>query len=181
MVISMSLAIVIVAAADLVGSATLVAVNVTVAGVGKTCGAMKIPAEIVPTELLPPGTPAALQVTAVFAVLATTTDSAMVLPSNTELLVGLTVTLTGAGAAVVADAEDVAEVSPHPLPSAARKSNRAAIALSASRCRRTPFGWSKTMPLAKARRGPSALLATREPRPNRILSETAVTHERASG
>ena len=180
----MSLAIVMVAAADFVGSATLVTVTVTVAGAGNTCGAVKVPAEIVPTELLPPAIPATLHVTAVFAVLPTTSASVTVSPSNTEPLVGVTATLIGTetdiGSGVVVGVVAPEDVRPHPLPSAARRSSRKEAAAPVGRFSRcTRHGWPKAMPRSKARRGPgvflhdarAALDLTRQPGSLRDLSQ----------
>jgi len=62
---AMSLVTVTAALSDFVPSARLVAVTVTVAGEGRSTGAVYTPlAEIVPTKALPPATPFALQFTA---------------------------------------------------------------------------------------------------------------------
>src|SRR5689334_20789340 len=94
----MSLVMLIVVTAVLLGSAMLVAWTLTVAGTGRNCGAVNRPAvEIVPTVLLPPGTPATLQLTAVLLVSVTVAVSAVELPSRTEALVGATLMETAEG------------------------------------------------------------------------------------
>ena len=66
-----------------VGSAVLVACTATVAGTGRNCGAVKMPlGEIVPTVVLPPGTPATLQLTEVVVFDAVAVRAA-VMPSST--------------------------------------------------------------------------------------------------
>jgi hypothetical protein len=68
----MSLVTVAVALPDFVGSAWLVAMICTVAGEGKSTGAVYTPEDvIVPTAAFPPGVPFTLQFTAVFVVLTT--------------------------------------------------------------------------------------------------------------
>ena len=75
------------AVADLVESATLVAVTCTMGGEGKSAGAVKVPEVVmVPTEELPPATAFTLLVTAVFVVLATVAVKASEFPSKTEEL-----------------------------------------------------------------------------------------------
>jgi len=159
MAIPVSLVITMVAKPDSAGSATLVAVTVTVAGAGNTCGAVKIPEEIVPTALLPPGTPATLQVTAVSVVLATTSVNAIVFPINTELFVGESVTLTGAGTVAAVAVALFAAVRPHPLAITAGKINNTQTSApkdSVRRCVRSAR--PKAMALANARKGPTTFL-----------------------
>jgi hypothetical protein len=93
MLTTMSLVIATVAASDFVGSATLVAATCTLAGDGKSAGAVYRPAaEIVPVAALPPATPFTLHVTAVFVVFVTVALNASVFPNNTDPLLGATVT-----------------------------------------------------------------------------------------
>jgi hypothetical protein len=73
---------VVVAEADLVESRAEAAVMVTEAGDGTLAGAVYAPpAEIVPSEALPPATPSTLQVTAVLAALATVAVNVCVAPT----------------------------------------------------------------------------------------------------
>jgi hypothetical protein len=68
---------------------------VTVAGFGKSLGAVKSPAlDMVPTIELPPGTPLTLQVTTIFDVPVTVAVSCCVLPSNTLEIDDETITVT---------------------------------------------------------------------------------------
>ena len=86
-----------------------------------------MPPEIVPNALFPPGTPATLHVTAVFALLATAAVNVIVFPSNTGSFEGVIVTPTGSGGGGVVDAVAVvpaAEVRPQPLPTVARNSSK---------------------------------------------------------
>ena len=77
------------AVAVLAGSARLVACTVTTAGMGRNRGAVKRPPEVmVPTVLLPPGTPATLQLTAVLVVFETVASKTVVAPSSTGMLAG---------------------------------------------------------------------------------------------
>jgi hypothetical protein len=109
-----SLAIIIVAAAVFVGSATLVAWTVSTAGVGRDGGAVKIPfTETVPTVALPPGMPATFQVTAVFVAFETIAVKVAVSPSRTDVLLATIVTEIAGGAAV--PEPELGEVTPHPL------------------------------------------------------------------
>ena len=80
-------------------SAWLVAWMVTLAGFGKSAGAVYKPAlVIVPTVELPPATPLTLQLTAVFDVPVTVAVNCCVLPSNTLELEDDTVIVTDCGA-----------------------------------------------------------------------------------
>jgi hypothetical protein len=84
------------ALADLVGSATLTAVTVTVEGDGTDDGALYVPRLlIVPTVEVPPVTPLTFQMTEVFAAFCTVAVKARVRPTRTVALVGEMVTLTG--------------------------------------------------------------------------------------
>ena len=77
------------------GDAVLVAVIITVAGDGTVAGAEYNPvAEIVPTELLPPGRPLTLQVTVVVVVPVTVAVNCCVEPVWIVLAAGATLTLT---------------------------------------------------------------------------------------
>ena len=92
----MSLVMVSVAPADFVGSAWLVAVTCTVAGVGRSAGAVYAPVElIVPTVAFPPATPFTLQLTLVFVEFWTVAWNAAGLPSSTVPLAGVIVTMRG--------------------------------------------------------------------------------------
>src|SRR5262249_17831563 len=113
-----SLVTVTAALSDSVLSAWLVAVTVTVAGDGRSFGAVYAPVVvIVPTAALRPGTPFTLQLTAVLAVLLTVALNLVVFPSTTELLFGVTATATepgtggGGGTGVTAPPPPL----PHPL------------------------------------------------------------------
>jgi hypothetical protein len=83
------------AESDFVGSATEMAVTVTVAGEGTLPGAVYRPfASIVPLVLFPPTTPFTCQVTAWLLVFTTVADNWRVCDVSTAALCGLTVTLT---------------------------------------------------------------------------------------
>ena len=89
----MSLVTVTAAPSDFVGSAWLVAVIVTVAGDGRSAGAVYTPAlVIIPTTAFPPATPLTLQLTAVSAVFVTFALKFAVFPNTIELVFGLTKT-----------------------------------------------------------------------------------------
>lgn len=108
-----SLMMLIVAVANFVGSATLVACTVSPACAGRNGGAVKTPlAEIVPTVLLPPGMPATLQLTAVLAVFDTIAVRVAVPPRSTGMVVGATLTETARGGGVGELGFDPA--APHP-------------------------------------------------------------------
>jgi hypothetical protein len=93
MFITMSLVIENIALSDFVGSATLVAVTCTLAGDGRSPGAVYTPeAEIVPDAALPPFTPLTLQVTAVLLVLVTDALNVWLSPSKTMPFFGETLT-----------------------------------------------------------------------------------------
>lgn len=100
-VMATSLATVICAAADFVASAWLVAVTLTVAGEGKSAGAVNTPlALIVPVVAEPPATPFTFHVTLVLVVLLTVAVNVCELPSNIVALVGETDTLIAGGGGV---------------------------------------------------------------------------------
>jgi hypothetical protein len=84
---------VIVPVALLDGSATLLAVSVTLGAV-RICGAVYMPPEsIVPTIAFPPGIPFTLQFTVVFAVLLTVAVKLSGSPSGTDATDGATATV----------------------------------------------------------------------------------------
>jgi hypothetical protein len=91
--------------ADFVGSAWLVAITVTVAGVGIALGAVKmfVAGFIVPTLLFPFRAPFTVQVTAVFAVFVTVGVKSCVVPVFTFTDVGESVMLTGGITVTVVD------------------------------------------------------------------------------
>jgi hypothetical protein len=94
----MSLATVNVARPDLLASAWLVAVICTVAGDGRSIGAVYAPAGvIVPSVVLPPVTPFTLQSTAVSVVFDTVAVKVVWFPSSTEPVGGLTATTIDGG------------------------------------------------------------------------------------
>lgn len=94
----MSLAIATCAAANLVGSAWLVARISTLVGDGRTAGAVYIPsAVIVPALLFPSATPFTLHVTAVFVVFVTVAVNVWMFPSKTDALAGATCTVIEGG------------------------------------------------------------------------------------
>jgi hypothetical protein len=89
----MSLVTVTAAPSDFVASAWLVAVMVTVAGDGRSAGAVYAPAlVIVPTTAFPPAMPLTLQLTAVSVVFVTLALNPVVFPNTTEPLLGVTET-----------------------------------------------------------------------------------------
>jgi hypothetical protein len=89
----MSLVIANVTAPDFVESAWLVAVICTVAGDGKSAGAVYTPLEvIVPSVAFPPDTPLTLQLTAVSIVFVTDATNVSWFPSTTDPVDGVTVT-----------------------------------------------------------------------------------------
>jgi hypothetical protein len=89
----MSLVIANVTAPDFVESAWLVAVICTVAGDGKSAGAVYTPLEvIVPSDAFPPGAPLTFQLTAVSIVFVTDATNVSWFPSTTDPVVGVTVT-----------------------------------------------------------------------------------------
>ena len=84
-----------VALPDRVGSSTLVAVTVTVFGVGRVSGAVNVPfAAIVPVVEVPPATPLTDQVTLRFRPPVTMAVNACVWPRRTMAVAGITVTAT---------------------------------------------------------------------------------------
>jgi len=95
----MSLVITNVTAPDFVESAWLVAVICTVAGDGKSAGAVYRPPEvIVPSVVFPPGTPLTFQLTAVSVVFVTVAAKVAWSPSTTDPFAGVTLTsIVGGG------------------------------------------------------------------------------------
>lgn len=90
------------AAADFVGSASLVADTVTVAGEGKSAGAVYTPeAEMVPADALPLGMPFTLHVTFVLLVFVTVAENVCELPNRIDPFVGVMVTATDCGGGVM--------------------------------------------------------------------------------
>ena len=95
---AMSLAIVAMTVADLLASATLVAVICAAVDVGRSAGAVYTPvALIVPVVAVPPATPLTLQVTLVLLELVTVATNACEAPSTTDALPGVTETLMAGG------------------------------------------------------------------------------------
>src|SRR6266849_8274541 len=100
----MSLVIVKLPVPDFVGSAWLVAVICTVAGDGKSAGAVYTPADvIVPIVAFPPGTLFTLQLTAVSVVFVTVTVKVAWFPSTTDRFARRTVTFVAGGSGGGAD------------------------------------------------------------------------------
>jgi hypothetical protein len=98
MLIPMSLVMASCAVADFVESAWLVAVTCAIGDEGRSPGAVYTPdVVIVPLDALPPATPFTLQVTLVLVVFVTVAVNVWELPSRTEPLVGVTVTLVDEG------------------------------------------------------------------------------------
>lgn len=84
--------------ADLLASATLVAVICATVDAGRSEGAVNTPAAlIVPTAGLPPAIPLTLQVTLVLLALLTAATKVCVAPSTTDALPGVIVTLMEGG------------------------------------------------------------------------------------
>lgn len=111
------------------GEATLVAVTCSVAGDGRSAGAVYMPLdEIVPSEELPPEIPLTLQVTAVLLVPETAAFNCIVLPSKTLPVGGVTETETCGGGG-----GGVPELAPPP----AQPGRAVAIARRLSNCKRT--------------------------------------------
>lgn len=81
-----------------VGSAWLVAATCTVAGDGRSAGAVYTPPDVtVPSAELPPGTPLTLQLTTVSVVFVTVAPKVVWSPSTTETFAGFTVTSIAGG------------------------------------------------------------------------------------
>jgi hypothetical protein len=103
------------------GAATLVALTVTLAGDGKSPGAVYSPAlEIVPTVAFPPSTPFTLHATRVSVVPVTVAANGRVAPRKTIALIGATLTVTFGGGV---EPEDPTE--PHPQCAQASATNAA--------------------------------------------------------
>jgi hypothetical protein len=107
----MSLVIANVTAPDFVESTWLVAVICTVAGDGKSAGAVYTPLEvIVPSDAFPPGAPLTFQLTAVSIVFVTDATNVSWFPSTTDPVAGVTVTPMAGGGGGGGDAPPP----PHP-------------------------------------------------------------------
>jgi hypothetical protein len=157
---------VIVADADFVGSAWLVAVTCTVAVEGRSAGAVYTPfAVIVPLAALPPATPFTFHVTAVSVALVTVAVKVCVLPSRTELLEGVTETLTERGGGGGGGGGATGPAPPPPQPSM-----HDPVARRARNGRMLPF----------ARAGAAALSKPFEPRCGRGRMAPAKSRRRAS-
>ena len=113
---TISLPIVAVTVADLLASATLVAVICAAADAGRSAGAVYTPAAlIVPLAAVPPATPLTLQVTLVLLALETVATNACEAPSTTDALPGATMTLTaGEGGGGGGSAAELAPPPPQP-------------------------------------------------------------------
>ncbi len=110
-----SLVTVIAAVADFVGSAWLVAVTCTVAGEGKSAGAVYTPSAVmVPLAAFPPAVPLTLQLTAGSVELLTVAMNSCVFPKRTEPPAGVTVTLTERGGGGGGGATEPAPPPPQP-------------------------------------------------------------------
>ena len=110
----MSLVIAAVPVPDFVGSAWLVAVTWTVAGEGRSAGAVYTPAEvIVPRVEFPPGTVLTLQLTTVSAVFVTVAVNVVWFPSTTDAFVGVKVTTIVGGGGGGADTLPAVQPSDH--------------------------------------------------------------------
>jgi hypothetical protein len=120
----MSLVIAKLAVPDFVESAWLVAVTCTVAGDGRSAGAVYTPADVItPTVAFPPGTPLTLQLTVVSDVFVTVAVRVVWFPSSTDAFVGVTFTvIAGGGGGGGGDAP------PAPQPSVHAPSARTAMA-----------------------------------------------------
>jgi hypothetical protein len=104
------------------GAATLVAFTVTLAGDGRSPGAVYNPVfEIVPTVAFPPATPFTLHVTRVSVVPVTVAVNACVAPRKTIALVGATLTVTFGGGP---EPEEPTEPHPEKIPDSATNAAR---------------------------------------------------------
>jgi hypothetical protein len=118
----MSLVIARVTAPDFVESAWLVAVTCTVAGDGRSEGAVYTPAGVmIPSVAFPPGTPFTLQLTAVSDVFVTVAVKVAWFPSTTDPFAGFTVTSIAGGSGGGGD------VPPAPQPKVHAPSARTAM------------------------------------------------------
>ena len=135
-----SLVMVTVAVADLVASATLVAVICAVTDAGRSAGAVYTPAALMaPALTLPPAIPFTLQVTLVSVAFVTVALKVCVLPSTTEALPGVIVTVMEAGGGGGGGGSAAELAPPPPQPSmhalAARRTERKAKTGMAARVR----------------------------------------------
>jgi len=98
------------------GSAALVAVRVTLAGVGRICGAVNSPLESMVPHAAPaqPG-PATLQLTAVLDALLTVAVNFCVAPNATDAVEGTTLTLTDGGSGGGGGGPGLAPPPPQPI------------------------------------------------------------------
>jgi hypothetical protein len=111
----MSLVTVTAAVSDFVASAWLVAETCTVAGDGKSAGAVYTPSgAMVPTAALPPGVPFTLQLTTVSVVFVTLAVNVVVFPSSTDPLFGATVTTMAGGGGGGGSTPELAPPAPQP-------------------------------------------------------------------
>jgi hypothetical protein len=125
----MSLVIVKLAVPDFVESAWLVAVICTVAGDGRSGGAVYTPVDvIVPRVAFPPATPLTLQFTAVSVVFVTVAMNVSWFPSTTDPVVGVTVTPMDGGGGGGGGALPAPQPSVH-APSAKSAMNRIVLVL----------------------------------------------------
>jgi len=125
----MSLVIVKLAVPDFVESAWLVAVICTVAGDGRSGGAVYTPVDvIVPRVAFPPATPLTLQFTAVSVVFVTVATNVSWFPSTTDPVVGVTVTPMDGGGGGGGGAVPAPQPSVH-APSAKNAMNRIVLVL----------------------------------------------------
>jgi len=125
----MSLVIVKLAVPDFVESAWLVAVICTVAGDGRSGGAVYTPVDvIVPRVAFPPATPLTLQFTAVSVVFGTVATNVSWFPSTTDPVVGVTVTPMDGGGGGGGGALPAPQPSVH-APSAKNAMNRIVLVL----------------------------------------------------
>ena len=143
----MSLVTVTAAVSDFVASAWLVAVTCTIAGDGRSAGAVYTPsAAMVPTVAFPPAAPFTLQLTAVSAVFVTVAENGVVFPRSTDPLFGATVTTMeggGGGGGTAGPAPPPPQPSVHtPVVRRARKTILVVPDFFASNCERgrTPSG-----------------------------------------
>jgi hypothetical protein len=117
------------AVADFVASAWLVAVTCTVAGDGRSAGAVYMPTGvIVPRVELPPGTPFTPQLTAVSVVLVTVAVKVAWPPSTTDPFAGFTDTSITGGGGGDSDAPPAPQPNVH-VPSTARAMTTAVAVL----------------------------------------------------
>jgi hypothetical protein len=137
----MSLVTVNAAVSDFVASAWLVALTCTVAGEGRSTGAVyRPPLVIIPTVALPPAVPFTLQLTVVSAVFVTVAVNVAVFPSTTDPLGPVTLTTMegGGGGGGSTELEPPAPQPTVHTPAARRATTRILVVLNflASNCGR---------------------------------------------